>query len=238
MPVFDSNLSSIISAASPISKAILFILLLFSVVSWAIIFQKVALFRRVGRENAAFLAIFPKIGDAGELRKAALRHRESPAATVCLAGLERLGKDAAEPGLDNGGQGFEAHRFQILSRTLQRGVEEETARLASDLSFLATCGNVAPFVGLLGTVIGIINAFHEIGRQGSASIAAVAPGVAEALVATAAGLFVAIPAVMAYNYFLTRIRKLSGLMERFADDFMIQNEERAGRVQPAREVRS
>jgi biopolymer transport protein TolQ len=93
-----------------------------------------------------------------------------------------------------------------MERTAQHIAQGQLSHLESDLPFLATTGNISPFVGLLGTVMGIIDSFREIGSQGTASIAAVAPGVSEALVATAAGLFTAIPAVMAYNYFLSRIR--------------------------------
>ncbi|TLY24685.1 MAG: hypothetical protein E6K64_06060 [Nitrospirae bacterium] len=95
-------------------------------------------------------------------------------------------------------------------------MQEQITRTEAELPFLATTGNVTPFIGLLGTVLGIIDAFREIGVQGTASIAAVAPGVAEALVATAAGLFTAIPAVIAYNYFLTRVRRMAFQMDRFA----------------------
>jgi biopolymer transport protein TolQ len=99
-------------------------------------------------------------------------------------------------------------------------MQDQISKQEIYLPFLATTGNVTPFVGLLGTVLGIINAFAEIGRQGTASIAAVAPGVAEALVATAAGLFAAIPAVIAYNYFLTRIRKAAFRAEAFSIEFL------------------
>jgi biopolymer transport protein TolQ len=101
---------------------------------------------------------------------------------------------------------------------------------------LATTGNLTPFIGLLGTVLGIINAFGEIGIQGSASIAAVAPGVSEALVATAAGLFAAIPAVMAYNFFLSRIRKMSFRVEAFTIEFLntIEESEKAFEVEVVR----
>jgi biopolymer transport protein TolQ len=95
-------------------------------------------------------------------------------------------------------------------------MQEQITRTEAELPFLATTGNVTPFIGLLGTVLGIIDAFREIGVQGTASIAAVAPGVAEALVATAAGLFTAIPAVIAYNYFLARVRRMAFQMDRFA----------------------
>src|SRR6059036_774808 len=105
---------------------------------------------------------------------------------------------------------------RAVERVLAHAIQEQITRTETDLPFLATTGNITPFIGLLGTVLGIIDAFREIGVQGTASIAAVAPGVAEALVATAAGLFTAIPAVIAYNYFLTRVRRMAFQMDRFA----------------------
>ena len=101
---------------------------------------------------------------------------------------------------------------------MEHAVQDQISRMESYLSFLATTGNITPFIGLLGTVLGIIDAFREIGTQGTASIAAVAPGVAEALVATAAGLFTAIPAVIAYNYFLSRVRRQTFRLDRFVID--------------------
>ena len=110
-------------------------------------------------------------------------------------------------------------------------VQGQISKLESYLPFLATTGNITPFIGLLGTVIGIIDAFHAIGREGSASLAAVAPGVAEALVATAAGLFTAIPAVIAYNYYLTRIRRAAFRAETFSVDFLNYVQARARQAQ-------
>ncbi|HEX7092313.1 MAG TPA: MotA/TolQ/ExbB proton channel family protein, partial [Nitrospiraceae bacterium] len=127
----------------------------------------------------------------------------SPSACVFEGVMERVGSGPVE-GRDGGGVGpVDRH---VVERTASHLAQSQLSRLESYLPFLATTGNITPFVGLLGTVMGIIDAFREIGTQGTASISAVAPGVAEALVATAAGLFTAIPAVIAYNYFLTRIR--------------------------------
>ena len=114
---------------------------------------------------------------------------------------------------------------QYLEKVAQHIIQNQINRQEAYLPFLATTGNLTPFIGLLGTVLGIINAFGEIGTQGSANIAAVAPGVSEALVATAAGLFAAIPAVMAYNFFLSRIRKMSFRVEAFTIEFLNTLEE-------------
>ncbi|TLY34050.1 MAG: hypothetical protein E6K57_02235 [Nitrospirae bacterium] len=119
-------------------------------------------------------------------------------------------------GVGDGEAGLPTQRY--VEQVLAHAMQEQITRTEAELPFLATTGNVTPFIGLLGTVLGIIDAFREIGVQGTASIAAVAPGVAEALVATAAGLFTAIPAVIAYNYYLARVRRLAFQMDRFAID--------------------
>ena len=116
---------------------------------------------------------------------------------------------------------------------LRTAVERQIIRLEEHLSFLATTGNVSPFIGLFGTVLGIIDSFQSMGRLGTASIAAVAPGVAEALLATAAGLFAAIPAVVAYNYYVNRVKILVGEMETFSADFINRVEERLSKVRTA-----
>jgi biopolymer transport protein TolQ len=243
VPGLNSDIGGIILAASPITKLILILLLLFSVFSWAIIFQKFVTLRKIARENRDFLAIYPKIDDFAELRKAAARHRPSTLAAVCAAGLERFETDAAErngPALKPAGA--EAADAAVpgtraVARAVKRSTEEQVVQLEGDLGLLASCGNTAPFIGLLGTVLGIIDAFQAIGRQGTASIAAVAPGIAEALVATAAGLFVAIPAVMAFNYFSNRIRVLFSEMQGFGEDLVGRIEDRlAARARTPREV--
>src|SRR2546422_2009048 len=119
-------------------------------------------------------------------------------------------------GVGDGEAGLPTQRY--VEQVLGHAIQEQITRTEAELLFLATTGNVTPFIGLLGTVLGIIDAFREIGVQGTASIAAVAPGVAEALVATAAGLFTAIPAVIADNYFLARVRRMAFQMDRFAID--------------------
>lgn len=129
---------------------------------------------------------------------------------------DHLGSRAA---LDSAEEPSEIDR-QYLNRVVAHIMQEQISKQEVYLPFLATTGNITPFIGLLGTVMGIIDAFAEIGKQGTASIAAVAPGVAEALVATAAGLFTAIPAVIAYNYYLTRIRRMAFRVEAFSIEFL------------------
>ncbi|RMH09648.1 MAG: hypothetical protein D6704_00845 [Nitrospirae bacterium] len=145
-------------------------------------------------------------------------HPESPSATICVEMVKRLPCDvegipasALAPPLTEGR--WPNRRY--LENVMHHLVQTQITRQERYLPFLATTGNIAPFIGLLGTVIGVINAFREIGIQGTASIVAVAPGVAEALVATAAGLFAAIPAVVAYNYFLMKVRQTTFRIEAF-----------------------
>jgi biopolymer transport protein TolQ len=205
-----------------VSKLVLLVLLIFSVVSWAIIIAKWRGFRVAEREEQQFLSAYAKNTDREELRRQARRLTASPSATVFLGIMDRLASDRDG---NASGQRVESEELpatdrQYLERVVGHIMQGQISRQESYLPFLATTGNVTPFVGLLGTVLGIINAFQEIGKMGTASIAAVAPGVAEALVATAAGLVAAIPAVIAYNYYLTRIRKSVFRAESFSIEFM------------------
>lgn len=213
-----------------VSIFVLLTLLVFSVVSWAIIIYKWRVFRLADVEEAQFLDTYARIKDTAELRRQAGELPASPSAAVFRTVLERQDPDhtglsatqfrgvtpddySAENGA--GGHGY-------LQRVVEYILQGQISKQEAYLPFLATTGNVTPFIGLLGTVLGIINAFTEIGKTGTASIAAVAPGVAEALVATAAGLFTAIPAVIAYNYYLTRIRKSAFRLEAFSIEFVNQ----------------
>jgi biopolymer transport protein TolQ len=229
MPGFESELLGIILSSSIVIKAVLVALLLFSLLSWAIIFFKLSAFLKVRNENKAFLGLYWKVENLGQLRRLASRYTLSPLVRIFQTGFERL--DAAafldkEGNLREPSAGVRPLSFKSLERELKRTGEEQIGGLEHYLSFLATTGNVSPFIGLFGTVLGIIGAFHEIGRQGSASIAAVAPGVSEALVATAAGLLVAIPAVVAFNYFMSRVRIMASEMESFSTDFLSMTEDR------------
>jgi len=205
-----------------VSRLVLFVLLVFSVVSWAIIIAKWRGFRVADRDEQQFLSAYAKKSDREELRRQARRLTASPSATVFLGIMDRLASDRDG---DATGRGVESEESpatdrQYLERVVGHIMQGQISRQESYLPFLATTGNVTPFIGLLGTVVGIINAFQEIGKMGTASIAAVAPGVAEALVATAAGLLAAIPAVIAYNYYLTRIRKSVFRAESFSIEFL------------------
>lgn len=198
--MFDLGMTGLVGSLGAVSKVVLVLLFVFSVVSWAIIFLKWRAFTTADRMDQQFMMLLAKAKDLDDLCRQVRRMESSPAAVLFEGVMDRVaglrGQDGAS-GADR----------QLVERTAAHLSHSQLARLESYLPFLATTGNITPFIGLLGTVMGIIDAFREIGAQGTASIAAVAPGVAEALIATAAGLFTAIPAVIAYNYFLSRIRR-------------------------------
>ncbi len=213
----DWDVFAAIWAAGPVVKGVMFILLLFSIVSWAIIFAKFRQLTRARRENAEFFRLFWSAPTLAAARQATDHLAFSPAA--------RLFRDTLSPG--PGPETGNPHpepsppvnpSDNTIRRILRRSLSEQGERLSRSLSFLATCGNTAPFIGLFGTVWGIMTSFHDISLKGSASLATVAPGIAEALIATAAGLAAAIPAVMAYNYFLGQVRRLETELNDFAAD--------------------
>ncbi len=201
----NSEVTSLVLGASPVTQVVLVILLLLSVMSWAIIFYKWHAFRQAARQNRQFIGFF-SLADGDAVRRAAERHPYSPMATIWIEATK------TPPTVDPE-RGDNRHALEVRFR---RSIEMELNRYEEYLPFLATTGNVAPFIGLFGTVLGIIDAFQAISHMGTASIAAVAPGIAEALVATAAGLFAAIPAVVAYNAYLSRLRRLTTHLESFA----------------------
>jgi len=198
--MFQVGMTGLVGSLGAVSKIVLLLLFIFSIVSWAIIFLKWRAFSAADRMDHQFMALLAKAKDLDDLCRQVRRMESSPAAVLFEGVMDRI------TGL-RGQDGAGSADRQIVERTAAHLSSSQLSRLESYLPFLATTGNITPFVGLLGTVMGIIDAFREIGAQGTASIAAVAPGVAEALIATAAGLFTAIPAVIAYNYFLSRIRR-------------------------------
>ncbi len=201
---------SLIFQAGLIVKLVLLILLFFSVFSWAFIYYKFRFFVKIERETEEFLRIFRRTKDWDTLYQSTKRFSFSPAVNLFRSVYSvQSSKDISR---------------EEIKRTLKRVEALETARLEKYLTFLATTGSTTPFIGLFGTVWGIMNSFRGIGRIGSASLAVVAPGIAEALIATAAGLAAAIPAVIAYNYYLSRSRRNIIIMEDFSqeltDDFI------------------
>jgi biopolymer transport protein TolQ len=215
--VFDLLLS-----AGPVAKAVLAVLLLFSIVSWALIVEKWWQFRRVRRQSVAFLRIFREGRRPSAVMGAARKLRESPLANLYLAGYHEVAgiSEIADRVLDEAEEGLPPDRLDLSQRAMRRTAGHEVIRLERYLPFLATTASVTPFIGLFGTVWGVITAFHGIGQQGSASLAVVAPGISEALIATAAGLGAAIPAVIAYNFYLNRVRHWATEMDGFILDLL------------------
>lgn len=194
---------SLIFRAGPVVKFILLVLLFFSVFSWAIIFYKFRFLSKIEKESEEFQRAFSKSLDWDTLYRTTARLRLSPLANLFRAVNAVEGKDKDD-----------------IKSSLKRTEATEAARLERYLTFLATTGSTTPFIGLFGTVWGIMNSFMGIGRMGSASLAVVAPGIAEALIATAAGLAAAIPAVVAYNYYLSRVRRDTIMMEDFSQELI------------------
>lgn len=214
--------------AGTVVKLVLLILLIFSVFSWAIIIIKFRVFRLAERESKAFLSRFWASKDLSRSFMEAKRLSHSPIATLFRFGyidVEKIKKEWVNPNPSKSpsGSGARLELMEVITtidRTLKRVSGTEFTRLEKALAFLATTGNATPFIGLFGTVWGIMDAFRQIGFRGSTSLAVVAPGISEALIATAAGLFAAIPAVIAYNYFLNKIRVLGSQMESFSAEFL------------------
>jgi biopolymer transport protein TolQ len=211
--MFQSGPIGILVSLGLVSKIVLALLLGFSIVSWAVILYKWMAFRAADAEDRRFMAVLSKAKALDDVPRYSQRTAIGPCAHIYYGvsdGLSRRGGDSLDA--LNGEETSSIDRH-VLERTAAHLAQGQIAKLESFLPFLATTGNISPFVGLLGTVMGIIDSFREIGTQGTASISAVAPGVSEALIATAAGLFAAIPAVIAYNYFLTRIRRTAFRMD-------------------------
>ena len=218
----DISIWHMIAGAGLMVKLVMFTLLVFSVVSWAIIIMKQVMFRRTARESEEFLEQFWESKTLSDAYESAKDFSLSPEAAVFISGFSELKKISA---VRNSPQGSETLEMQLatmdnLKRPIRKAESQEISALGSSLSFLATTGSAAPFIGLFGTVWGIMSSFHDIGQRGSASLAVVAPGISEALVATAAGLAVAIPAVIAYNYFANRLGEIENEMQNFSTDFL------------------
>lgn len=228
---FGHDIVQMILHAGPIVKFVLWILLAFSVCSWAIIFMKFRLLRKAKRETASFLELFWETRKLKKIYMACEGLRSSPVARLYAAGyseFSRIQKIQASFDLREGEETPEGQKSspsqQAIMDNLERSLKKETVNqiniLERAVSFLATTGNTAPFIGLFGTVWGIMESFRGIGLKGSANLAVVAPGISEALIATAAGLAAAIPAVVAFNYFSHRISGLRAEMDIFTSDFL------------------
>jgi biopolymer transport protein TolQ len=216
-----SSLWTLFSHASGFAFAILIILVLFSLFSWTIILRKWMTFRRIRNRNHAFIEFFRNSPRLSEVAAACDQYQGSPLPGVFSAGYQELNTQIQASKSQQGAYPVLTDRnFIGIQRSLQRASTAELSVIEKSLNWLATTASVTPFVGLLGTVVGIINAFNGLGMEKTASIQAVAPGIAEALIATAAGLFAAIPAVIAYNYFISRVKNIAAEMDDFSMEFL------------------
>ncbi len=213
-PVATLDIWPLIANASGVVKAVMVLLVLMSLVSWYIMGYKYFRIARAMRQSDRFEEAFWRGRDIQQIYSTAQTLKHSPLSAMFLAGYNELAK------LQKGSAGEREGDLENIERSLIKAQLNETMRIESMVPFLATTGSAAPFIGLFGTVWGIMNSFRAIGAMKSASVANVAPGMAEALIATAIGLVAAIPAVMAYNYFTRKIRLLTYEMETFQKDFL------------------
>ena len=218
--ILATDLTGILSQTGWVARGILLLLLFFSLVSWAMIFQKMGMFGRIRRQSNQFLHIFRATRSVANPQ--ALASSSSPFASVYSAGYREL--QAQVGGLSANPHPPKLKSLSAVTVSMQLASAEEVRRVEKGMSWLATTGSVTPFIGLFGTVWGIIDAFAGLGSAGAASLRAVAPGIAEALITTAAGLATAIPAVIFYNQFLQNIRDLAQRLDIFAMEVTAQVE--------------
>jgi biopolymer transport protein TolQ len=220
----------LIANATWLSKSVLLILLLFSAVSWGIILSKLWQFRRADRHTATFLQVFRKSTKFSEVQTICASVPASPLVGIFQAGYAELNAQLrhssanrvadAEPKPVGTTARPTLRSLDAVDRALLRATMAELSKLEKRVPFLATTASLTPFVGLFGTVWGIINAFQNIGLQGSTSLSVVAPGIADALIATAAGLFAAVPALYFYNGFTSRVKEFASQMDDFSLEFL------------------
>lgn len=218
---FGGGALSFLKHSGPAAITVLLILLGFSCVSLAIVIDRWTVLGRASRESRRFLDAFRRSQKFSEVNAVANQLTHSPLVGMFQAGYQEINQQVRPAaGAAPGAPRPAIRSLDAVSRALARAAAIEEARLDKRLSFLASTASVSPFIGLFGTVWGIMNAFGEIGRQGSASLAIVAPGISEALITTAAGLFAAIPAALFFNYFSDRVKALSTQMDDFAMEFI------------------
>jgi biopolymer transport protein TolQ len=222
----DSSILGLIARSTPVSKAVLLILALMSVGSWAIILYKLWVFRRSDQQSSSFLDVFRRSSKFSEVQAVCRSLTESPLVGLFQSGYAELTAQLRQSSPDEAGNpraGAARPTLKSLAavdRALMRASVVEVNKLESRITFLATTASIAPFVGLFGTVVGIMMSFQMIGETGSTNLASVGPGIAEALIATAAGLVAAVPAVVGYNYFSNRVRLSASQMDDFAMEFL------------------
>jgi biopolymer transport protein TolQ len=217
---FEGGVAGLLAHAGLVARIVLVILLIFSLVSWAIIVYKGAVLHRARSQSETFLGVFRKSSKFSEVNSVCPQLKASPLTGVFQAGYLEVNQQVRSASQGEGGGRPVVRSLESLSRSLARAATVEVTRLERRLSFLATTASVTPFIGLFGTTWGIMTAFEDIGRMGSANLAVVAPGISEALVTTAMGLFAAIPALVFYNVFASRVKVLNSMMDDFALEFL------------------
>jgi len=218
---YQGEIWQLLTNTGPVARLVLLMLLGFSILSWAIILRKFRTFRAARNESLEFLKVFRQSKKLSEIRAFCRTLKESPLPEVFQSGYREIESQAAmieSPGKPR------IRSLEAVRRALQIGASTELGRMEQWLVWLATTGSVTPFVGLFGTVWGIIDAFHGLATAGTATLHSVAPGIAEALITTAAGLFAAVPAVIAYNILLQRIKEFGTQMDDFALEFLNMTE--------------
>ena len=206
------NFTELMSRSGILTFVVLGILLAFSVFSWTVIFAKAGAFRKARIADRRFLRAFRKANGLEAVMVASEQYRPAPLVSVFDFGYEEVARQVKARGTIN--------NKVAVERTLQLGVSEELAKLERNMNWLATTASVTPFIGLFGTVLGIIRAFQDLSTMGSASLRAVGPGISEALITTAVGLAAAIPAAIFYNVFGHAIREIGAKMDDFSLEFM------------------
>jgi biopolymer transport protein TolQ len=225
-PEAATDFTQLLLGASPVVKAVLVFLVFFSIVSWAIVLYKALAFGRIEKQSRTFLDVFRRSTKFSEVQAVCKSLADSPLVGMFQAGYAELNLQLRQPatGSEASPEGRAPRptlkSLAAVDRALLRASSVEVIKLEKRVPFLATVASITPFIGLLGTVWGIMDAFQEIGRQGSTDLAVVAPGIAEALIATAIGLFAAIPAVYFYNHFTTKVKVYASEMDDFALEFL------------------
>ena len=209
--LLEISLWDILKNLKPVPLVVIALLVLFSLLSWTIVFSKWGLFKKAKRDNRSFLRAFRKSSNLQAVALASEQFASAPIVAVFDFGYGEVERQIKQ-------RGALVNKLSI-ERSLQLGISEEITKLERNMNWLATVASVSPFIGLFGTVWGIMDAFVGLGNAGSASLRAVAPGIAESLVTTALGLVAAIPAAIFYNVFGTSVRELGTRMEDFAIEF-------------------
>lgn len=224
LPVNSSALVEMLQNSGPIALGVLALLLFASLYSWTVILGKISLFRKATNESRRFVRAFRKATRLQEIAAIAADYSLSPLSQVFQDVYETYKRQT-------GGYG-PPRNLVPLERSAQTAASEAVTKMERRLTWLATIAAVSPFVGLFGTVMGVVDAFHGLGTAGAATLRAVAPGISEALITTAAGLFVAVPAVVAYNQFTARIRVFASAIDDFCRELLNSLEEIPVRAAP------